>query len=236
MWQRIRAEEQELATSRSLYVAQIGLARQAWDTANIPRLLELLSAQWPKPGREDLRGFEWYHLWRISHGHLLSKPLDRLVTATFSQDGKKLVTVTADESGRKVRFWDIESGQELPTLDSLSRSPLKFAISPEGSRFATLSEDGTVTLWDLNTGRELETFHKSIAGMPVDIVLSGGGRWFAAGGQERPGGRYQLLLLDTVTGKSVTHIPENQDIFFSPIAISEDGTKVASGGYSEDTI
>ena len=227
--QRIRAEEQEHATSRSLYIAQIGLARQAWDTANMPRLLELLSAQWPKPGREDLRGFEWYHLWRISHRHLLSKPLDRLVSANFSPDGKKIVTVTDDNSGRQVRFWDTENGQELPTPGPLPRSVLRFAISPEGRRLAALSEDGTVILMDLDTGRKFGTFHKGIAGIPLAIALSRGGRWFAAGGPPTTGARSQLQLLDTVTGKSVTHTSEKPEIMFTPIAISEDGTRSRRG-------
>src|SRR5437867_6445828 len=48
------------AQRRLRYDADMSLASQAWDNANIRQLEELLENHWPRPGEEDLRGFEWY--------------------------------------------------------------------------------------------------------------------------------------------------------------------------------
>jgi hypothetical protein len=57
--QRSLAEAQRLLARRNLYTAQMNLAQQAWEVGNVRRALELLKAQQPRPGQEELRGFEW---------------------------------------------------------------------------------------------------------------------------------------------------------------------------------
>lgn len=68
---RARAEEK---TSRHyLYSAHLNMADEAYQRAHVGRALEFLEGQLPGPGREDLRGFEWYHLWHLCHqGHYLT--------------------------------------------------------------------------------------------------------------------------------------------------------------------
>lgn len=61
------AEFQAEKNRRQLYVSQMNLAEQAWEQADIARVREILLGQIPIPGQEDLRGFEWYYLWRSSH-------------------------------------------------------------------------------------------------------------------------------------------------------------------------
>jgi AAA-like domain len=56
--QRIAQEGQRMLR-RQLYAAQMNLAQQAWDAGNVGRTVELVEAQRPRPGEEDLRGFEW---------------------------------------------------------------------------------------------------------------------------------------------------------------------------------
>jgi len=62
-----RAEAEALSARRHLYAADMNLARRACEEGNAPRALELLNAQQPKPGQEDLRGFEWYYLTNFCH-------------------------------------------------------------------------------------------------------------------------------------------------------------------------
>src|SRR5262249_3791275 len=53
---------------RNLYVANLKLAQQAWDRAQVDHMLDLLEeAALCQPGDEDLRGFEWHYLWRLGH-------------------------------------------------------------------------------------------------------------------------------------------------------------------------
>ena len=47
---------------RTNYVADMNLARVAWDENNLGRTRELLEKHRPRPGETDLRGFEWHYL------------------------------------------------------------------------------------------------------------------------------------------------------------------------------
>src|SRR6516165_1764325 len=62
-------DERELV-SRLLYVSDLNLAQDEWYSGTNPRVLDLLNAQRPKPGQQDLRGFEWHYLWRRCHRDL----------------------------------------------------------------------------------------------------------------------------------------------------------------------
>ena len=55
------------ATAGLAYVSQMNLAQQAWEHSDIARMDEFLENQIPKPNQTDLRGFEWYYLWRLGH-------------------------------------------------------------------------------------------------------------------------------------------------------------------------
>src|SRR5437660_3287735 len=69
--QRRRAEEREGTARRLLYAAHMPLALQAWEAGNVERAQDLLEAHRPGPGEEDLRGFEWRYLWRLTRGDAL---------------------------------------------------------------------------------------------------------------------------------------------------------------------
>ncbi len=79
---------------RASYVADVNLARVAWDENNLSRAHELLEKHRPRPGETDLRGFEWHYLRRLFQRDLLTvKAHPGGVTAVvFTPDGKRLVT------------------------------------------------------------------------------------------------------------------------------------------------
>ena len=58
-----------------------------------------------------------------------------------------------------VLLWDVGSGrQKLAFPDSHAAACDGLACSPDGSRIATCSEDGTVRLWDPSTSKQLRAF------------------------------------------------------------------------------
>ena len=89
------AEENELLARRRFYAAQMNLAHQAGDARHPARVLELLEGQRPRFDQEDLRGFEWYYLWRLCHGgrrfsiRAIKGQVNSLV---FSPNGRTLAT------------------------------------------------------------------------------------------------------------------------------------------------
>src|SRR5439155_24500456 len=61
------AEENERRARREAYASQLNLAQNALHDAQFDRAKDLLAGLKPSGGREDLRGFEWFYLWRVSH-------------------------------------------------------------------------------------------------------------------------------------------------------------------------
>ncbi len=84
------------------YVADMNLARHAWDENNVALAGELLERHRPKPGETDLRGFEWHYLHRLPHRDLrtVKAHVGVATTAAWTPDGKRLVSVgtTREES------------------------------------------------------------------------------------------------------------------------------------------
>ena len=117
--QRIAQDQQKLA-QRRLYAAQMNLALQAWKDGHAARTLQLLESQRPRFDEEDLRGFDWYYLWRLCQGtHRFSVPVlgdDNDSTVAISPDGATL----ASGYGSIVQLWDIAEGRQLGDTTTLA--------------------------------------------------------------------------------------------------------------------
>lgn len=73
-------------------------------------------------------------------------------SASFSRDGTRLVTGSADYTAK---IWDTKSGRELLTLLGHGGSVRSAAFTFDESRILTASDDRTIRLWDAVTGKEL---------------------------------------------------------------------------------
>src|SRR5205807_7498911 len=103
------ALEQKRRAHRYWYVADMNLAQQAWQAADMSRLQQLLNRQRPETGAEDLRSFDWYYLWRLSHAarQTLAGHRQGVLSLAVSPDGK---TIASGSGDRTVKLWDATTG------------------------------------------------------------------------------------------------------------------------------
>jgi WD40 repeat protein len=71
-----------------------------------------------------------------------------MYTASFSPDGKYIVTSSYDKTAR---LWDVATGARLGTLDGFRSEPGRFAFSPDG-KWLALAVQGDVRLWHTESG------------------------------------------------------------------------------------
>jgi hypothetical protein len=147
--QEKQAKKQESIARRSLYAAHMNLGHQAFETANIIRVLDLLNQHVPLPGREDLRSFEWYYLSQLCHADRLTLPSHEggVTSVAFSPDGKLLASASLDGT---IRLWNPASGRELATTDKHPIAPRAIKFSPDCKTIGYLTVAGDIRSWDFS--------------------------------------------------------------------------------------
>lgn len=186
--------------SNAIGAGQSGLAQQ--------RLEELLDKN-----LRELRGFEWFYLWRAAHTDeaTLRGHTDVVRSVVFSPDGKTVATASFDNT---VKLWDTTTRRELATLSGHSSAVASVAFSPDGKTLATASYDKTVKLWATAT-RTLEATLRGHSLAVVAVAFSPDGKTLASSSADNT-----VRLWDITTRKELTillgHSPFVLSLTFSP--------------------
>jgi WD40 repeat protein len=153
--------KQELERVEHLrYVSDINVAQRAYETDDMPRANEFLTAQLPEiaePKPTDLRGFEWYYLWRLQHNQLgtLNEQSGHVKDMVFSPDGQTVVTVN-DGSGNVLQVRNANSWQEIGELEG-SAGVKSAVFSPDSQKLAAETDKQGLRLWDMSSRQPLWT-------------------------------------------------------------------------------
>jgi WD40 repeat protein/transcriptional regulator with XRE-family HTH domain len=139
------------------------------------------------------------------------------------QDGQDVLREAVDALQRSLQSMRLVKSWEAHDSDVFS-----IAISPDGKKLASISNDGTAKVWDSATGRLLQTlptWNGIISG--ISIAFTPDGRYLLA-----PATELALKMWDISTGKEVRRFDETFDHRFriNSVAISPDGELVAGGG------
>jgi WD40 repeat protein len=197
-----------------VYVADMRLAKEAWDSGDLPHLAELLERQRPAEGEPDRRGFEWYWLkWCLGTRIGTLKAHDGgLLCAAVSPDDKFLVTT--DRKG-VVKVWNLASRQQLATLAGHTLEVQRAVFSPDGRSLATCSTDRTIRLWDVATWSERACLRWGHLMTITSVAFSADGKVLASAGRD---GR--IVLWGLPQGRQLrswqAHDDAIQEIHFRP--------------------
>jgi WD40 repeat protein len=178
-------------------------------------------------------------LWDAADGRSLRRlewepdVLDALCAA-FSGDGR-LVACGGSRPGPKgngapnpppaaaLTVWDVRSGAVVSTPPGHSGPVTAVALSPDGARLASVSDDGTLRIWHSRSGEELA---RATAGKGDTVAFSPDGRLYAVAGPAPP-----VRLLNASDLSEERTLPEAA----APAAFSPDGRRLAAARRSPDS-
>jgi WD40 repeat protein len=153
----MRAKVNELQVMQSRFLADRANQGSADGDAATAMLLALealpdtqSNKQRPPVPEAEAALFKAYHALRESV--VLKEHTGPLWSACFAPDGKRLVTVSDDNTGH---VWDAQTGAPLFELRG-HRGPVRYAaFSPDSRYVVTTSTDKTARVWNVETGREV---------------------------------------------------------------------------------
>ena len=205
-WQLRRALHAERTKRQNAYVAEMSVAFGALAEGDLGRARNLLNRQRPGPHEDDLRGFEWRHLWSLCQSdELCSFDDEGARVAAFSADGKLMayaaeIIVVRDAASRAL-------------IARLSSSAIGLSFAPFTNLLASGNES-SVTLWNTQTW----TAARSLPGASGPCLFSPDGQWLLTGiaGKYRVWNTTTWQPLGDCDGAPPLSFQSRHEVAFSP--------------------
>jgi len=227
--QEMRAKVDELQVTQSRFLAdRANQSTRDGDAATAMLLaLEALpdtqsNKQRPPVPQAEAALLKAYHALRESI--VLKEHTAPLWSASFTPDGRRLVTVSDDHTAR---VWDAQTGAPLWTLRGHG-GPVRFAaFSRDGRYVVTTSPDKTARVWDVETGRDIAVL-KGHSSNVLTAAFSPDGRQVVTASVDNTARVWEAL-----SGKQIHNLDQHtkpvRDAIFTPdgkniVTISDDST------------
>src|SRR5262249_5138671 len=143
--------EEQVFARWPLYAGSIARAQTALERGDALSVRQALLRNQPAKEERDLRGFEWYYLWRQIHRERFSLGAQRatVLCLTVSSDSSTFASGGADGS---IKLWETATGQLKADLRGHKGPVHALSFSPSGKHLASAGADGVIRLWDGNAG------------------------------------------------------------------------------------
>ena len=145
----------------------------------------------------------------------------------FSRDGKTLYSAG---SGGVVKSWDYAERKLLTTVQTHDRPVKQLALSPDGARLATCSEDASIKTWNTADGENVTSFASdnelSDPTSPITAVAWSPDKSLVASAHEDR----SLRLRDARAGRLLRTISGHEDIV-AAITFAPQGGSLATASY-----
>lgn len=175
------------------------------------------------------------NIWNVAGQKLLTtlSDADGVSSATFTPDGKEIVfgarngvvvIAYANAGGEVVRSLKPEvayAWQGVPAVWSI-------AVSPDGTRIVSGSDDGGVTIW--NTDGDILHSQKSHTDVVTSLAFFPDGKTFASGSKDGT-----VRVWNTDSGSALTTLSDHSGQILS-VAVSADGKLIAGAGSGSSVV
>ncbi|MCB9891766.1 MAG: protein kinase [Planctomycetes bacterium] len=153
---------------------------------------------------------------KTSSTEVLRGPRAATRTLAVLPDGR---LASAGEDGA-IHVWDLGTKQTVDRIDASDETVHRLQLDPSGKSLASGSFDGTVRIWDVESGSELTHFGgmESVYALAFDPT----GRYLAAGGRSR-----QTQIYDREANRVVAWLDHDEVV--AALAFSPDGTRLFVG-------
>lgn len=169
----------------------------------------------------ELRGFEWWRLWREMDASVWTRTLEGVDVSLLEwlPDGERLLV--ANHSGA-FELIAARDGARLARLAERAERLISWTPHPAGERFAAIYSDGRVREYSIEPFAELRTWSPPSL-RPVRLAYSPSGALFALSGSKG-----ELQVWSTTTGEFVAEL-ENAGVPPRPLVWSADERLLAAG-------
>ncbi|MCS7052505.1 MAG: serine/threonine protein kinase, partial [Ignavibacterium sp.] len=144
-----------------------------------------------------------------------------IYTVSFHPDDRM---IASGDSSKKIKLWDVSSGQLIRTLEGHNDIVYSVSFSPDGKILASGSADNTIKLWDINSGQLIITL-EGHNGSVNSVTFSPDGKILASGSRDKT-----IKLWDINSGQLIRTL-EGHNRFVWSVSFSPDGKILASGSF-----